>query len=439
MKTINKLRANFQKLLLLFIIFISSTLLNTCKENPGVFTLGEEFIESQTEINLIDTFSVNISTVILDTVVTSGTGNLLIGNYRDDIFGKITSHSYFQIGIPEIFDIENDDTYDSLNLIIRYNKYFFGDTTKDQRILVHQLTESIELNENDIITNKTSIDYNPDLIGSITFTPEPNNTMDTLFIKINDNVGFDLFTKLRDGSEIFSSNESFINYFHGLVLEADSTYEGSVIGFNASEDDVKFILYTTRETSTNEKINHEFKLTDITRQFNNIKHDFTSTQLYTLTEQRKGISNTETSGLSFLQGGIGLVIRIDFPSLQEILLLNRGKVLKAELSISPLSNSYKEFDLPAELVIYETDKLNRRNKQAYYSSSLTMDELYHENTAYLFDVTDYLNDEMSDSYVDPEKGLLITLPYDDLNSRFYRTIIDAQNKNTKLKVYFLTY
>ena len=136
MNEIIKSVVSSQKLSLL-IIFITSFFLNTCKENPGEFTLGEEFIESQTYITLIDTFSANLSTVILDTVITSGTESMLIGNYRDNVFGKITSHSYFQIGIPdslELYDVQNDDIYDSLNLIIRYNNYFFGDTTRLQRI-----------------------------------------------------------------------------------------------------------------------------------------------------------------------------------------------------------------------------------------------------------------------------------------------------------------
>ena len=104
------------------IIFIFSLFFNACQKNPAEFTLGEEFIESQTELALIDTFSVSLSTVILDTVVTSGTGNLLIGNYRDEVFGKITSHGYFQIGIPSAMSVENDDVYDSLKLIIKYNQ-----------------------------------------------------------------------------------------------------------------------------------------------------------------------------------------------------------------------------------------------------------------------------------------------------------------------------
>ena len=363
---------------------------------------------------------------------------MLIGNYRDDIFGKITSNSYFQIGKPASFDVQNDDIYDSLNLVLLYNKYYFGDTTQCQKISVHQLTENIEFDDDDIITSETSFNYNPNPIGSIIYTPEPNSPIDTLVIKISDYIGFDLFTKLREDSKILTNNESFINYFHGLVLVADDAYEGSIIGFNVNNDDLKLILYASRMEYTSETISCEFAVYDSTKQFNNILHDFTSTQLNPLVKQRYELSSAETGGLSFLQGGIGLVVKVDFPSLQEILLLDRSIIVKAQLSISPLQNIYDDFDLPSVLIIYESDKLNRV-QDGVASSTLTIDEFYNEETAYFFDITEYLNDELADSYVDLEKGLLITLPSNYLKAGFYRLIIDAQNQNTKLKINYLSY
>jgi hypothetical protein len=414
---------------------------NSCKENPGEFTLGEEFVESQTNLTLIDTFSVSFSTVILDTVVTSGTGSILLGNYQDEVFGKIKSNSYFQIGIPDsliYYDLQDDDLYDSLNLILIYNNYYFGDTTNTQKISVHQLTEKIESDESGNITSSTTFNYNSNPIGSIIYTPQPN--ADTLFIKLSDDVGLDLFSKLRDNSEILTDNETFINYFHGLVLVSDDLYEGSIIGFNVNTENVKLILYTHRISQTTEKLNYDFELENTNMQFNNIVHNFSSTQLAQLIEQRNELPNMISDGLSFLQGGTGLVVRVDFPTLQEILLFDRGLVVKGELSITPLPGSYVNFTLPPTLVIYQSDALNRRNGLVYNSTStLTTDDLYQEETIYTFDITEFLKDELMDSYRDPEKGLLITLPSDNLNTTFYRLIADATSNKNKLKIYYLTY
>ena len=427
---------------LLLFIPIWGLFINGCKESSDEFILGEEYIESQTNLTLIDTFSVNLSTVILDDVVTSGTETLLIGSFSDDILGKITSHSYFQIGIPDsldYYDTENDDVYDSLSLMLLYNKYFWGDTTKRQEISVYQLSEKIELNENNYLTSNTSFNYNPDPIGLIDFYPQPNSTMDTLFIKIDDAIGNGLFSLLKEDSDILSSDENFINYFPGFVLLANEMYKGSIVGFNATSDDLKLILYTHRSDLNTGKINYGFSMENSEKQFNNIIHDFASTQLNPLTSQRDKLPNSQTGGLSFLQGGTGLVIRADFPSLQNLLLLDRGLVTKAELLITPLKNSYNNQTLPADLYVYESDKINRIIATGGNPSVRYLDELYKENTSYSFDITEYLTDELSDSYIDPEKGLLITLSQTNESSSFYRLIVDASRQKTKLKIYYLYY
>jgi hypothetical protein len=427
------------------VIIVFFMIFNSCDENPEKYTLGEEYIDSQTHLSLMDTFSVNLSTVIINDMITSGTGNVLIGSYEDTIFGEIKSSSYFQIGVPESNDVQGDDIYDSLQLVIRYNKYYFGDTTQTQKILVYQLTENIETNENNAITSETTFNYGSDPIGSITYTPKPNNSEDSLTIKINDNIGLDLFTKLKENSDVISDNENFINYFKGLVLVADETYGGSIIGFKASAADLKFRLHTSRGTQDVDTLIYEFAMNTSSKQFNNITYDFSATRLNSLDEQRNELPSKNTDGLSFLQGGSGLAIRVDFPSLDEIFFFERGKIVEAKLSIAPLRNSYDDIKLPELLSLYKTDNINRINDQVVdvqgrlVSSELTIDDYYDEETAYLFDVTSYLIDEVADSYVDPEKGLLITLPSVNLTSRFYRFIADAKDQNTNLKIYYLSY
>lgn len=427
------------------IFFVFGLLFVSCDENSQQFTLGEEFIDSQTQLNLIDTFSVKLSTVIFDTVITSKTENILIGNYRDNVFGKIKSNSYFQVGIPDSFDVQPDDVYDSLNLIITYNSYFYGDTTQYQKILVYQLTENIKQNDDFNITSQTTFSYFNHQLGSLTYLPTPSSRIDTLAINLHDNIGIDLFTKLKDKSDIFDSNENFVNYFHGLVLAASDAYEGSIIGFKTTPADAKLILYSSRGDINTETICYEFKLENFTNQFNNITHDFTSTPLQNLVSQNEALSSKNTNGLAFLHGGIGLALRVDFPSFSEFLLRERGTIVEAELAIAPEQGSYTEFDLPGGLLMYEsgkenkTDKLVMDNQGGIASSKLVTDNQYHENTLYTFDVTKFLNDELADSYVDPEKGLIITLATGTMASRFHRFIADGNNKNTKLKIYYLTY
>lgn len=429
----------------LLIIFIIGLLINACEDNPQQFKLGEDFIDSQTQLNVIDTFSVKLSTVLFDTIVTSNTGRILVGNYQDNTFGKIVSNSYFQVGKPDSFDVQEDDIFDSLKLVLTYDSYSYGDTTKYQEISAYQLTENIELNDKNNITSQTTFSYNSRSLGSVSFLPKPNSENDTLSIKIHDAVGQDLFTKLKEKSFVFDNNSTFVNYFHGLVLMASDTYEGSIIGFKASAASTKIIMYTTRGSVNKQTICYEFNLENVAKQFNNISHDYSLTQLQNLTDQKEELLSNEAGGLAFLHGGIGLAIRVDFPSFSEFLLRERGTIVEAELSIAPQPGTYNEFDLPTGLFPYNTDKFNRKNdfiltnQGTIASSKLTIDNQYHENTLYTFDVTKYLIDELADSYVNSDNGILISLSSDNMASQLNRLIVNENDRNTKLKIYYLTY
>lgn len=441
MRVKNKLSKNSYLRLSGLLIFILGLFFNSCKESPNDLSIGEKYIESQTNMTLVDTFSVNLSTVILDTVLTSGTGDILIGSYKDNTFGKVMCSSYFPLGTSDSTDLyDTGDIYDSLNLVIHYNGYYYGDTTKTQKFSVHQLTESIKLGTDETITSNTTFNYSSSSIGSLVYTPQPHNEIDTLAIRISDNLGTTLFNMIKSDSEVLESDEAFVNYFHGLVFVPDNSYSGAVIGFDIHNLELR--LYTTRkEDSGTETITYRFGISDSTKQFNNIKKDFSSTQLSSLTEQRYKLSSASANGLTYLQGGSGLTIRVDFPSLQELLLRDRGTIVKAQLVICPLENSYSEFELPEQLYMYQASELNRVDLSgSYYAlSTLTIDKLYDEGTNYTFDITDLLNAELSDSYIDPEDGFLITLPYSYQMSTFDRLIINAKSVNTKLKIYYLSY
>jgi hypothetical protein len=426
---------------LVFLTFVVTPLILQCGKNPAKSSIGEKYIASRTDLAVIDTFTVQLSTVILDSFSTAGSGRILVGMYNDELFGNVTSTSYFQIGVPDEFDVKTTDIYDSLQLVIKYDGYYCGDTSRVQCILVHQLTEDIEFKDTDINSSDVFFDYNPEPIGSRTFIPSPGNSVDTLAIRLSDEIGRDLFSRLRDKSQTVTSADYFRDYFHGLLLRSDEALTGSIIGFNASADDVTLRLFTSRAGESYSQIVYAFKLEDVNKQFNRVTHDFASTALNGLLKQQNELSSRQTGSVSFLKGGIGLVLRVDFPSLDELLLLRRGKIVEAQLYLSPTGHANGNSNLPAELVMYESNTLNKvlSGQGVVASSSLTVDELYNQDTFYTFNITDYLNAELADSYIDTGKGVIITLPSDALKTTFNQLSIAAKSKHTRLKLYYLSY
>ena len=408
-----------------------------CQENSESTSLGKEYINSQTRVGLVDTFSVTLSTVILDTVVTSGTGSMLLGRYRDDVFGSVTSESYLEIGVPASFDIESEDLYDSLRLVLTYNTYSFGDTTRPQRLLVHMLTGEIAYEYETSITSHASFSYDPAPLGALTYTPGPNGPTTTISIPMSDQLGRDLFDRLAGGSETMTDNNLFRTLLPGLLLRGDPSFGGNIIGFSAGASTVRLVLYT-RQAETHEENPVTFGLRDSSHQFNHIVHDFAGTPLATLTRQRYGLSAGDAGGRAFVQGGTGLAMRVDLPSLPEVLSVGRRTMLAAKLTFSPRVGTYTVSTLPPQLYLHRSDDINSLGS-VVTSSTLTVDEMYSEGTVYSFDITSYLREELADSYVDPGKGLLITLPSSALNTQCMRLVGDAYSKHLKLSLFFLSY
>lgn len=75
-------KINFFKFSLIYILFFS------CKKTDIDF--GSQFLDKDyTEIIKTDTFSVEASTIYIDSFVTSGSSNTLIGGYSDPFLAEL--------------------------------------------------------------------------------------------------------------------------------------------------------------------------------------------------------------------------------------------------------------------------------------------------------------------------------------------------------------
>jgi len=98
--------------------------------------------------------------------------------------------------------------------------------------------------------------------------------------------------------------------------------------------------------------------------------------------------------------------------------------------------------------LYTTDKYNRLVSEIQNSNDETLladfyfDEQYNENNFYRFDITTYLNDELSDAYFDPDNGLIITVPGTTFQGSLERLVLDARKADSYrpvLNLYFVFY
>jgi len=111
-------------------------------------TIGAEGTSGNIENIYIDTCTVNISTVYIDSIPTSTSDRLLVGAYQTPKLGLVESATFFQMslhgndinhdGREDIVDLNTipNPVYDSIVLVL-HRIYRYGDTTQMQTINVH--------------------------------------------------------------------------------------------------------------------------------------------------------------------------------------------------------------------------------------------------------------------------------------------------------------
>ena len=425
------------------IIFVTGLVFISSCTKKYEFTMGHDFFDSQTRLQVIDTFSVNVSTVLIDSLKTSATKIALSGNYKDDIFGSVNVGAYFDLGYQDFEDIEDKAVYDSAAFSLEYTGYSYGDTTSLLKLNIHLLTEKIEPYSG-YLYSTSSFDYSPEVSGSVSFYPAPESGDTAVYIPVNA-LGEDLFNKIRDNDENLSNSELFSDYLKGFIITSGTPENKSVIGFKADKDNLKLIIYYHLDAEEPEMKEITLSMGQENHQFNSVKFDHTNTPLNDIEAEGNVIPSYRTNNYGYLQGMVGLIPKMQFPSLNEILAIQRWKILKAELVIEPVYNSYDLFPLPKQLYIYDTDRENRVNtvllddKANPITATLEYDDIYEEEVRYTYDITKFINDELSDAYFDYDHGLMPGLAEDDFTSSLERLLIECINPPVKLRIYFLTY
>lgn len=443
-----KIGINYYKYYLLFLI-LSAVVLVSCDKTKIQF--GQDYVDnSYSNIILVDTLTAQLSTVYSDSVSTTASGSLLAGNYNDNVFGKLSAKSFFEIVPPALTDLATNAAFDSLELIIRPDKSYYGDTTFNSQLSVYQLSNPLAfpLYQSQFY-NTTDFSVDPNALGNVNTLIYPNNT-DSISIRLSDAVGKNLFDLYKTKDYIMQSSSNFINYFRGLQLSATAGNMHAIYGFRDSVV-MRLHYHETNVFNESKYIDFVFYNNDNT-QFNEVKADRSGTPLSVFNGPNKEVVSTITNNVAYLQNLTGFVPKIKFPTLRSLLLRpDFVKILKAELVIRPVKNSYNSITpLPPVLYAVPTDQSNTLGSPLNYVStagivttqtgSLVTDPVYDENTEYYYDITSYLQQQILIS-TNNQNGLLFVPPTPASLSTLNRVIIGDQ-KNTQgglqLKIYYVS-
>ncbi|UAY53570.1 DUF4270 family protein [Ferruginibacter albus] len=411
-------------------------------------TFGNQNQQNDPNLSYFENYTVTLSTYQVDSFLTSGTNTFLVGFNNDPVFGTIHAGSYAEVEAPAINSLKDVTgiTYDSLEILIKPNGIYYGDTLSNFNLNIYRVTSPIQkatVSDNNYY-NTSSFTYG-DLLGSKSIKVTPHNG-NLLSIRLSDPLGQELFNKLQTGAVEITSQDFFRQYFKGLYFDVDSTTTNDLFGFNSADDSVIMRLHYEQRglTTVAESIDFPFITA---KQFNHIATNRTNTALESLIPNKKQlISSTLTDNKAYLNSSTGCYIKINMPDLLSLKELHPYvKAASAKLVIQPTPGTFSyPYQLPQSLNLYGTDINNNIVSSVtlggeLQTGNLSIDELYGINTAYTYDVTDFVNSILTTGQAAPS-GLLLTTSATNLGDQsFSRLVINdaSTSKGIQLKLYVL--
>lgn len=442
------------KMRYIIIGFLSFVFLASCTtDETTIYEVGNDFIENDIQVRVIDTFAIKAGTFKLDSLLTSSTNRILLGSVKDAKFGHLTAKSYLQL-LTSTFSISTDAVYDSIGMVLNYDNYYYGDTTKVQTYKLHRIIETFEPIEGDYFYNTSFLDYDDETLGEISFLPKPNRETDSLFIKMDNVLGEEIFNKIVDND--INTSDDFLQYFKGLAIVPDTTTDSNVIGFNvsatsATSGNSSMRLYYSINDDDSEDNSYfiDFVISSAAKQFNQIETDLSSSIFLGDFEDEEEIKlSEETDDLIFTQSGSGIAARIEIPTIKNLLELSENATtLSATLSFNPLLGSYDDNNpLPESLLVYVVDHKNRIINTLSDVEGITVsailnqdDSEFNENTYYTIDLSGFV-EEILFSELNLNYALMIQ--YQDNSNNVNNLVIEndlSTNNKIKLSVKYLNY
>ena len=442
----------------LVIVFLSAC------QKPSI-SFGTSFIsDNNTNIKVLDTSTIQLSTVLIDSFATAGTGTMLLGHYHDASFGTITSRTFLQIGTPSgTSSITNQTGFDSIVLIMRINKTFYADTTVEQRYYVSQLNEVIKLPSSTQITfyNNSSISFNPTPLGHTDIRISPTavrtsqNALDSIKIRLPDTLGLRLLGMIQNKSDTITNPNSFLGYFKGVTVYSDTgaTNSGAIYGF---KDTVFMRLYYHQPGVFTTHNFLDFPFNNKSHQFNQITADRTGSPLEILTSLQSSRPNplipaeagsALTNHGVYVQGTTGIQAKIRFPHITNILTIpDYIGLLKAQLILKPIVTTFTpELPLPPQLLLSQTDENNQSGIPIFVNASIEYGNLFVDyngqtQTSYSYDITNYIKQQLTIGGI-TKNGLMLSVPSAANSTTLNRAVFgDDTNKNytINLKIYYIS-
>lgn len=426
------------------------------------FVVGDNFIKGQTGVVMIDTLTIQSSTIKYDSIRSNSSGRFLVGSNYNFFSGYKSANTFMTMAFDDAID-NTEFVFDSLSLVLNYDTYYSGDTTVTQTFSVYQLQEKMELIDSYLYTT-SNFKCNPTPLGSVSLKPQPKSHNE-VSIRLPDKFGLRLAKMIKAKNDTITTQDLFLKFFNGLAIKSQSNVKGAVVGFRTSDSG------TTDETSTstsNVETKPEIRLyyhlspnpTDLHDlyykfsfvtdgvYFNQISGDSSNSLIDGISATNNERSSTLTNKYTMMQSGIQVFSKLKIPYTDNLLKIGKNSALVgANLRLYPVKGTYSSTsDLPDSLYVYSADRRNQLIGQItlpgstteYAYAFLTIQKEVEETVYYEIDVSGFIEAELQEE-LETNLSLMIGYGSSAAKKTAEHVILGGANSgkySPKLNVYY---
>lgn len=420
----------------------------SCTNAVSDIGVGLPNANADTGAYLIDTLTIRASTVLRDSVPSSNSSYLFVGQYTDPLLGKLTARSAFRLGLPSAYAPDPTAIFDSVTLILKPDGYRYGDTTKTQALVeVHRLRSPVSNTQYSFTSPRlTKMDYDSvNLLnssatgGSVAPVGRARPNIRTLRLPLSQALGRALLTMGQTGR--LSTQDDLDAYLPGLVITPATNDEAAILRLSATATDAGVNLYYHLPTDPTTVITSSFTLANGGRHYFQVRANRSAAAIANLPKTSlQSVSASLTGERTIIEGALGLQTRLEFPYLTDLRQFgNNLTITNAQITASVPTSTLTPFvPTPPALNIHYTDANNHPisvyQAGVAYNTGISTSTGIEQGT-YNWAVTTYIQAVLRNTI--PNNGLLLSSATPEVPSRVILGGPRSIQNKLALRVYFI--
>lgn len=454
------------KIRILLLIGALAAVFCMCDPDGDSRVVGDVFTDNKAVLGYVDSFSLKLSTIRLDSFVTTGNSNIFMGYYQDEKVGNVLAETYMPIVFSTKTNIPEDAVYDSLVICFKPSGGWIGDTLQPKEIKIYEVLEEIKPHyraERQQMFNHQKLQRSDNELATVSIDPFPARGL-VSWARMSDSLGQLWFDMIVNGDDAMDKDEYFEEYFKGICIvpqTTNCTWGLDFLTFSTALPESDMI-----DDATQSEIRLYYRkpgddeygsyMTFVPKESNPYRYvyfenDRSGTPFDSLQIDGGKVYSSESEHVSYIQTGSGLALRIDFPTLSILKSASEYmSVVDAQLLIKPKDFSYDEtYQLPSTLYLAVTDESNDLLVNLTdMSGQIVQSPIYYtaddKQPYYLFSAVKFVRSFINQKADNSELSMaLIVLPSDlESASTFKRLVVDDNTRyaeNVQLQIYYVTY